>query len=496
MYKVAGFYYKFNQFSMAGKYFKKLSDEYPQSKLASNVGSILLDIYNKNQDYKALEDLARKLKRNKNVDRELLREVQSVLEQISFKKAQDLALNKQYKESAKLYEKFARANPSSPLTPSAFYNAGLNFEKDKDRLTAISMYSAVLAYKGAQHEKIRKNSQEFLAVLYEKLGFYKKAANAYVSFAKNYPSDTRSSDFWYNAGVTFDALNDRASAVYSYQKHFALSKKRERYEVFYLIGLMYEKNRKWQKAVENYSQYLKSPTSNKLRLMKASFAIADIYDRRFRNPSQAKTWHQKTMGLYKRLRTGVSYGARSHFYIVQPLYKQFSQVKVPLDSKKQSAAVAKKIQLLKNLEKALRPIIRYDDGEQIISSLALIGQANQEMAKAIYQAPAPKGLNKKGLIQYKEGIKKVIEPYVNEALKSYQLALKKSEELQIYAEWTKKAYIGLKSIAFRSGKFQNFLSAPVTPEVLPLQLMDDTGTVEKGALKTLKNSLRYGVSMS
>ncbi len=496
LYQIAGFYYKFNQFTKSAEYFKKLSNEYPQYKLASNVGSILLDIYNKNQDYKSLEELALKLSQNKNMNKELLREVQSVLEQISFKKAQDLALKKQYKASAGLYEKFARANPSSSLAPSAFYNAGLNFEKDKDQLKALAMYSAVLTYRGKQHEKIHKNSKQFLPLLYEKLGFYKKAADAYVSFAKSYPSDSKAADFWYNAGVIFDALNQTASAVYSYQQHFALSKKQERHEIFYLIGLMHEKNRRWKKAVDSYSQYLKSSSSNKLRLVKASFTIADIYENKFRNSVKARIWHEKTLGLYRRLRSGVSYGSRSHFYITQDLYKRFSQVKIPASSKQQSIAVEKKIKLLKNLKKALRPIIRYDEGEQIISALTLIGKANQEMAQAIYWAPIPKGLNKQGVVQYKEGIKKIIEPYIKEAVKSYQLALKKSENLKIYTEWAKQAYKGLHSIELRRGKFHSFVSPPVLQEAVSLQIMDNTGTVTYNVISTLANSLKYGVSKS
>lgn len=496
LYRMAALYYKFNQFSNSALLFKKLSDEYPTSKLAVNVGGILLDIYNKNKDYKSLEELALKLSKNKNVNQELLREVRAILEQISFKKAQDLALQKKYKESAVLYEKFARANPSSPLAPLAFYSAGLNFEKNNDRLIAVSMYSAVLTYKGRKHRKIRRKAQEFLAILYERLGFYKKSADAYVSFATNYPSDPRSSDFWYNGGVIFDALNDMAGAVYSYQKHFALSKKKDRHEVFYLVGLMYERNKNWQKAVDYYSQYLKSPSSNKLRLVKASFSVADIYENRLKNPAQAEVWHEKTLSLYRRLKTGVSYGARSHFYIVQSYYRNFSQVKIPANPKKQEEAVARKLNLLRDLEKALKPVIRYDDGEQIIASLSLIGQANQEMAKAIYQAPIPKGLNKEGRSQYREGIKKVVEPYVKKAVKHYQLALKKSAELRVYSEWVGKAYSGLGSIRFSGGKFSRFLTVPLEQELFSLEIPDKTGTVVEGLFQTLTKSLKYGVSRS
>ena len=51
-----------------------------------------------------------------------------------------------------------------------------------------------------------------------------------------------------------------------------------------------------------------------------------------------------------------------HFYIVQSFYKNFSRVKIPANPKRQEAAVARKLKLLRDLEKALKPIIRYDDG--------------------------------------------------------------------------------------------------------------------------------------
>ena len=478
LYRMAALYYKFNQFTTAAEYFKKLSDKYPSSKLSSSVGGILLDIYNKNKDYKSLEEQALRLSKNPNTNKELKKEAHSILEQISFKKAQDLSLKKDYKSSAKLYEKFARDNPTSSLASSAFYNAGLNFEKSKDPLQAIKMYSQVLKYKTEKNKSIYKNSQEFVAILYEKLGLYKKAANAYVAFSKAYPRDKKADDFWFNAGVIFEALGDKASAIYSYQKYLALSKKTDRQEVFYLIGLMYQRSRNWQKAVDYYSQYLKSPSQNKLRIIKASFAVADIYENKLKQKDLAKTWHQKTLGLYKRLRVGAPYGARSHFYISRAFYDRFKKIKIPANQKTQAQVVAKKIKALKELEKALKPVIRYNDGEQIIASLSLIGEANQEMAKAIYSAPIPKGLDKKGQQQYKEGIKKVIEPYIKEAVKHYQLALDKSSKLKIYSEWIQKSYRGLGSIKMVDGGFESFLPRKPFQELFTLNLLDPAGTVK------------------
>ena len=213
-----------------------------------------------------------------------------------------------------------------------------------------------------------------------------------------------------------------------------------------------------------------------------------------RNRSQAKIWHQKTLNLYNRLQAGVSYGARSHFYIVQDFYNSFSQVKIPADTKKQESAVAKKLKLLKKLEQALKPIIRYNDGEQIIASLSLIGRANQDMAQALYHAPVPKALDKQGKARYRAGIKKLIEPYVQKALKHYRLALKKSSEFQVYSEWIAKAYSGLSGFQLFKGGFDKFFPETPFQETFPLQLLDNTGTVDEGFLKTWTKSLKYGLA--
>ena len=496
LYKVAALAYRFNQYDTAVTYFKKISEQYPTHSLAGNVGSVLLDIYSKNKDYQSLEALALQLSQTSK-DSALLQETRSILEQISFKRAQDLALNKKYKESAVLYEKFAKSNSGSPLAPSAFYNAGLNFEKAKDSLQALSMYSSVITYKTKNSADIRKKSREFMAVLYEKLGFYKKAADSYVVFAKAYPSDPKSADFWYNAGVIFDALNDIASAVYSYNQYYKLSRKKDRYNIYYLIAVLYEKNRKWSPAVQYYDKFLKTPTSDSLKVMTASFSVADIYENQLKNQSLAKTWHQKTLSLYRRLNVGVSYGARSHFYIVKKdYYEPFSRLKIPLNPKQQEAVITKKIKLLQSLEKALKPIIRYNEGETILASLILIGLANEEIARQIKAAPIPKGLNKEGVKKYKDGILALIQPYIKKSVEHYRLAIQRSIKIEVYSEWIGEAYRALAGIQMSNGQFIQFLPVSLFQQTFPVELEDDTETVKKGMFNGLQRSLKYGLSVS
>ena len=494
LYTMATMYYRFNQFDEATVFFRQISTQYPKHSLSSSVNAILLDTYNKNKNYVALEQLAFELSKNPNLDRKLLKEVKGILEQISLKKAEELASEGKYKESAIMYESFAKKYPNSSDAVTAFFNAGLNFEKIGDHLRAVAMYSSVLTYKSSSLE-IRKKSHRFLAILHEKLGFYKKAADSYVSFAKKYPTDSRSSDFWYNAGVIFDALNQVSSAVYSYNQYYKTSRKSDRHDVFFLIALMYEDNKNWTRAVQNYDQFLKTPSSNATAVMRASFSIAKIYETKLRKASLAKEWYEKTLKLYRRLNTGLNYGARSHFYLVKKdYYEPFSKIKLPKNSKGQEQALAKKIKLLQKMEKALKPIIRYNDGEVILSSLALVGRSNEELARTIESAPIPKGLDKKGRDQYKIGIRKVITPYVKKSIEHYQLVIKRSVKLGVYSEVISEAYSRLAGIQLSRSQFVRFLPQSLIQHRHSVTFEDDTGTVNPSFFSSLQKSLKYNLS--
>ena len=494
LYKMAALHYTFNQFPEASRLFQQFLDSYPKAKESPQVAALLLEIYGKTKNYKALENLARTLAKRKNVNPETLKEVRFVLEQLSFKKAQDLAVKKKFKESALLFQKFAKENPSSALAPTAYYNAALNFEKGKNAFAAIPVYQAVLAYKKNLDPKIKKNSQKNLALIYEKLGYYNKAAYAYMDYAASFPKDPESLDFIFNSAVIFDALGKEALAIKNYNQYFSLSKKQERHEVFFLMAYMYHKKGKWSKAIAQYKRYLSSNSSNKLRLVKASFQVADIYANKLKNSTQAKAWHQKTISLHKRLRSGSAFAARSQFYLVSPGYQDFLKVKIPASEAKQAQAVKRKQNLIKKLERSLKPVIRYKEPESEIASLVLIGDANKEMARSIYQAPLPRRLDKKGRAQYKLGIKKIVQPYVSQAIKHYDLALKKSASFEVYSEDIKKAYLGKKSFKMKGEQFEDFRESSSFQEVESLSLLDDSGTVVGGLLGSVAKSLKYGVS--
>lgn len=492
LYRVGTLYYDFRHLDDAVVHLKNLYDRYPTVPYISDVGGLLLDIYNRKKDYTSLQALASQFASNKRIDRSVTREARSILQQLSFKKAQDLAVKGKHKKSAVLYEAFAKGNPTSVLTPSSYYNAAVNYEKSGDVRKAISMYSAVLAYKNSPF-KIQKRSREFLPVLYEKLGFYWKAAENYAAYAGKFSKDQKSVSYWYNAGVIYSAFNRLDKAVFSYNKYLELSTAPEKSEALYSMARLHERNRQWAKAVGYYERYSKASSPNRARQVQSVFKVAEIYQYRLKNPKLANIWYERTISYYRRLKVGSQFAARAEMRRALAVYNQFRKVRIT-GTKNQSSAVDRKIRLLTKLDNALKPVVRYDDGEQVIASLILVGMANQQMAEAIFWAPLPKGLNKSGRQQYREGIKTVIAPYLKKAVKSYTLALRKSKKFKTYSEWIRRAYSGLRSIDMQGSSFKRFLRTPVEMEVFNVVLLDDTKMMTDTFLGQLDVALKYQVS--
>ena len=492
LYRAASFFYNFNHFDKAMLYFRRFFDSYPSSPHISNVGGILLELYNMKKDYKALETLAVRFARNKKTDKKLLDEARNILRQLAFKKAQDTALKGDFRQSALLYEGFGKKNPASPLAGLAFFNAGLNYEKQKDLKKAVAAYSSVLNYKNPQFVKQRNQAQEFLPVLHERLGFYRKAADGYSAFAAAFPKHAKAAAYWYNAGVIYDAFNETAQAARAYEKHRALSRSPERHEVLYLTALLFERNRRWREAAAHFEFYIQAPLSKKaggggLKKVRSAFRLSQIYETRLAQPQKGAAWRRRVIALHRQFGAGAAFAARTHFRTVQETdFSAFAAVKIPHRASPavQKKAIDKKIALLKRLEQKLKPVIRYDDGEWIIASLTLTGTANEQTAAAIYRTPTPKGLDKNGRAQYKEGIKKLISPYTQAARKSWTLALEKAAGLKVYSEWTGRARKGLHRVRMAGGAggrlFSHFEPNPVAPEFLNVRLWDDTGVLQSG----------------
>jgi hypothetical protein len=109
---------------------------------------------------------------------------------------------------------------------------------------------------------------------------------------------------------------------------------------------------------------------------------------------------------------------------------------MPAESAKMKSATDKKLSLLNQLNTELAEIIKYDNSEEIVASLSLLGRANDHLAQAFLTAPIPKEIKDEAQIkQYKDIIKENVKPFQAKSLESFKAAVKQAKDLETYNEY-------------------------------------------------------------
>ncbi len=472
LYKTAVLHYEFNHYQEAKAQFWQLVKRYPKSSYMEYAANSILDIYNFQKDFEGLRKAAILLLKNPIIAKSsLAKEMRKMLSTIALKNAENLSNNKQYLESARLYKSYADTHLKSPSRVSAYYNAGVNFKKGKDLLNSIKLYNVVLNSRSKEVTRLKMPILKELPELYRQTGQYRKSAHAFSVFARSYPQDPSVANFWYNAALIHDGLNQYSQAKTAYLEYFRRSQKSDKAQALYLLAEMMKRYGKPQQAVSYYNQFLNKGSANHKTLVESAFNIAEIKKARG-DIASSKKWYRKTINIYRKYKVGVFYAAQAQFNFVYDNYLDFKKIKIPSNPKRQKQVVQKKLNLFNKLKEDLKGVIRFDSGHQVVASLVLIGLASQHIGEAIYYSPLPKGLNKQEIARYRQALMKTALPFRQEAIKNYNLAVQKSKQLNAYnMQWLK---IAIEQLSF-------FKKAPIVKKpflrklTLPVFLIDWSG---------------------
>ena len=438
-YKLAALYYYHNQFDKALEAFKSIIKQYPKSQYAQYSANLTLDIFNLRKDYGGLESAGQDILNNDDLKNSAVgAQVKSVIERAQFKKAQDLEAKKDYVGAAASYEDFAKKNPGGDLGLSALYNAAINYERAGEVAKAITMYSAVVADHSAVHEDLKSKSSQYLPPLYEKLGQYKKAADAYEAYANKHPKEKDSATFYNNAAIIRDGMNAYGAAINDYQAYFDKTHGNDRFDAIFAMARLEERKGNTTKAQDHYKQYYEAGNRNPEQRIESAWRIAKIFSKRNR-PNDADEWYKKVAYQQRTHSTaehpiGVGYAAEIAYNRIYKTYTDLRALKIPNNPAKQQGAVQEKLKLLNRLKDQLKEVIRFDDGPYVVQSLSLVGQAYQHMAASIYAVPLPAGLSEDDKKTYKAGVDKIAKPFQDEAVKNYESAIERGFKLEGYGE--------------------------------------------------------------
>lgn len=432
--------YQHNYFEDASVVFREIVQKYPKTKYAEYSANLLLDIFNLKKDYKGLELAASELLKNENLaSTKAGTEIREVLEKSSFKKAQDLETSQKFAESADMFQSFAHQNPKSNLAIVALFNSGVNYEKSGDTDKAKLSYMQVIN-NPHDNKDLKVKSKLFVAKLNQESGLYEDSIKYYQQLMDENPKSDQNKNYLFNIAVMREAMGQNSLAIKQYEEYQEKVKSnKEKVELDFQIAELYRKSDKWSKAQERYKSYVDANPPNSDRLIEAYYWIAEAYNKK--GTSQSYSYEDKVVSLQKKLGSVKSAKWASLVKIkrARETYSEFSALKIPSTPEKQKKVIEEKVALLNKLTKELNDVVKLNYPETIVSSLNLIGEANESMYWAIMKAPLPKGLDAETEKQYKEALPKIADPFKSRATDSHKLAVSRAWEFEAYNDDYKKS---------------------------------------------------------
>ncbi|MGZ3690214.1 MAG: tetratricopeptide repeat protein [Pseudobdellovibrio sp.] len=437
-FRIARLNYLTNNFDEAEKYFKEVVQYHPKTKIADYSANLLLDIYNLKGDYEGLDKVGNELLANESIaNSKTGADIRSVLEKSSFKRAQNLEVDKKYLESATQFQIFAVQHPRSELVGISFFNAAVNFERAGKSKEAIINYKKVLASNDKSLASFKPKSKRLLAKLYQESGMFEEAGNLFSDLVKEAPKDPLAGNYQYNAALMFEMAGKSDVAVKEYEKYMQKNQNKvENAGLTFKIADIKRHQNKLAEAQEKYKQYEELVNGKAEKKVEAIYYVYDI-NKKLKKKNDLASVEMKIKNQISRVpadKKGVanSYLAKIKLEQARDVFEKLKAIKIPPNPAKQKAAVDKKLEIVNILNENLGKIIKLDSGEEIVSSLAILGEANNHMAEAFKAVPVPSNLKDEDKKMYLAEVEKIISPFVTKAEESYKVCLEKASELQVY----------------------------------------------------------------
>lgn len=454
-YDAARIYYDRNQFDEAIPRFKNISEQHSNHRLAIYAANLLLDSYNLTKDYDALNkqvDIFLKIYTPQR-DPEFYALLTSLKQQSSFKKCQGIEFKKEYKRAARCYLTYAEKYPKSDFRDKSYYNAALNFEREKEMENAIQA-RLKLVNNCIGSELVPKALYSIAANLHA-LAIYSQASKFYEIYAQRYPKEENARVALQNAAVFRQGLGDYDEAINDYTTYMKMvgSKKRAA-KIYFNMGLIFEKQGQWKKVIDHYNAYLKSyagggtPDLALEAYVRIGNAYLAVKNRRAADKQFAtayKTFTKMSDANKKALtKKGLNAVAEARFQMGEAIFNQFNDIELKVKPyrdvgrfvKAMGTIIAKKTKLIAEARDIYVEVIQFQSANWAIAALARIGQMFQGLAEDVYGAPAPRIFNEEQVEIFKGQMAEKAAVLEDKAIEAYVRCLKKTQELNWFNEWS------------------------------------------------------------
>ena len=382
-------YFTRNQFTEALKYFKTLTEYFPDSDQIQTVQYSILESYFGKKDYKSVEFFAKRML-TKKISDEIKRKANRRLGEAIFLNAQVLAGKGEFAGAANEYYRMALEVPTMDFADRALFNSAREYERVGEYQSAIRAYELLrTSYSGSS---LILDALNNLAFDYGELGEYHMGGERYEALANLVRSGEREKDAIYNAYVFYNKAESWHEAIRMadvYTSNFPDAE--DASWIYFQIGKFHQHLQDFESAAKFYSSF--SVRFPKSPLAVEAFYRAGKYYFDEDKLSTAENYFQQAFSMSERIKSmdldeNPFYAAEALFLASQIQYDRYKQIKFSLPLETQNRTVQHKESLLRELQKQYARVASYGT-HRLPESVYRIGALYENFAVTLVNQEIP-----------------------------------------------------------------------------------------------------------
>ena len=437
-------YYDREIFDPAVRLFGQLLERFPESQYAAPAGELILDSFNRAEDYTNIESWARRLKGAPAFDDDASqRRLDSLILMAMFKVGEQLAERNEHGEAARAYVRAAEEFPRDDRAPEALFNAGVEFQAAGDVAGADGAY-ANLAERHPNTETGAKGVWAG-AQMYESIAQFGDAARFYESYARQFARQPKAADAHYNAVLLRLTASDYDEAV-RLGRDFVRTYPRqsETDDVYFFIGRAQEQAGDLDDAAQTYRGYVRR-SRNDNRKVEAQTRLGQVLVRAGDAAGAERAFASavRTASRSRNLTEGRFYAAQARYLQGEAVLSEYAAIEIAGDPGGLRGRLQKKSELLQRAALVYADVVEMGVAEWVSASLYQIGRSYELFAEAMRGFELPEGLSEDEEQVYLDQLAMFIIPMEERALEAYEGGYQKAIELRIFNEWTAQLHEAL-----------------------------------------------------
>jgi tetratricopeptide (TPR) repeat protein len=265
----ANIYRRYNQFDKAIPLFMDIIDKHREHETAEYSANLLLDTYNRTQNYDAMLSLADKLGKDAKfldgkddlkatlatIKAQSMRKKAEVTEKVA-RETKDFG---KFIECGQAYLDIYNADPEGKQNDEVLYNSGVCFEEGRSIGAAIQAFNLLQKYYGSS--KLTAKALARIGKAYGDIAFYDKASEKLEEYAKKYAGEKDAYDAMSDAVFYRKGIGDDAKAIENtkyFIKTFGKKKPKEAANASFSLTSVYEKQGDGDTVIKHLREYIRT----------------------------------------------------------------------------------------------------------------------------------------------------------------------------------------------------------------------------------------------